>query len=150
MENIKFKLREIETLQFALLPEAYDSRSEKFQYSIGVSFSFPDYEKKMVGCTCLIQYKGPVSPFLILEVVVYFEIEENSWNTLKEEGNNQIKLPKATALHMMTLLIGTARGILHSETKNTEFNRLILPTINLNDLIDGDVIHSFAKPENED
>lgn len=145
MDNIKFRLQEIDTLQFALLPEAYDSKAEKFQYSFGINFTFPDFKKRIVCCSTLVKYNGEVSPFLVLEVAVYFEVEENSWSSLLDMESKQIKLPKPTALHMMTLLIGTARGILHSETKNTVFNRLILPTINLNDLIDGEVVHSFSE-----
>ncbi|REG78222.1 hypothetical protein [Algoriphagus antarcticus] len=144
MENIKFGLREIATLQFAILPDAYDSSAEKFQYSFGINFSFPDIEKRMICCSCLVKYEGKISPFLILEVAVYFEVEEESWDQLKGTKTNQIKLPKGTAHHMMSLTIGSARGILHSETKNTEFNRLILPTVNLNKLIDADVIQSIA------
>ncbi|SDA91012.1 hypothetical protein SAMN03080617_03369 [Algoriphagus alkaliphilus] len=150
MENIKFRIEEIETPQFAMLPEAYDSKAEKFRYSFGVNFSFPDIGKRIVCCSALIKYNGDVSPFLVLEVAIYFSVEENSWNSLLDAKTKQITLPKPTALHMMTLVIGTARGILHSETKNTQFNRMILPTINLNDIIDGEVVHSFTKSENED
>ena len=149
MDNIKFRLQEIDTLQFAILPEAYDSKAEKFQYSFGVNFTFPDFQKRIVCCSSIIKYKGEVSPFLVLEVAVYFEVEKNSWSSILDMETKQIKLSKPTALHMITLLIGTARGILHSETKNTVFNRLILPTINLNDLIDGDVVHSFSESEKD-
>jgi len=152
MENIKFRLLKIDTRQFAILQEAYDSKSEKFQFSFGINFSFPDKENRVVCNSCLIKYQGEVSPFLVLEVTVYFELEENSWNELLDIEADQVRIPKATAHHMMSLLIGTARGVLHSETKNTEFNRLVLPTVNLSELIAGDIIHSFtesSKTENE-
>lgn len=150
MENIKFGLREIDTLQYAILPDAYDSSAQKFQYSFGINFSFPDLEKRIICCSSLIKYEGKISSFLILEVAAYFEVEEESWNHLIDMKTNQIKIPKSTAHHMMSLTIGSARGILHSETKNTEFNRLILPTVNLNKLIDGDVIQPMPESEKQE
>jgi|AntRauMFilla1563_2_1112583.scaffolds.fasta_scaffold01417_5 hypothetical protein len=149
MENIKFGLREIDTLQYAILPDAYDSSADKFQYSFGINFSFPDIEKKLICCSCLIKYDGKASPFLVLEVALYFEVEEESWSQLIDRETKLVKIPKGTAHHMMSLTIGSARGVLHSETKNTEFNRLILPTVNLNKLIDGDVIQTKSEAEKQ-
>lgn len=149
MENIKFRLQKIETRQFAILPESYDSKAEKFQFSFGINFSFPDLQNRLVCCSCLIKYMGEVSPFLVLEVAIYYEVEENSWNQMLDMDHKKVRLPNSTANHMMSLLVGTARGVLHSETENTEFNRHVLPTINLSSLINGDVIHSFAEPEGE-
>jgi hypothetical protein len=36
------------------------------------------------------------------------------------------------------LTIGTSRGILHAKTEGTEFNKFILPTINVNQLVEKD------------
>lgn len=149
MENIKFRLQKIETRQFAILPEAYDSKAEKFQFSFGINFSFPDLDNRLVCSSCLVKFKGEVSPFLVLEVAIYYEVEENSWSQMLDMENKKVQLPNSTANHMMSLLVGTTRGVLHTETENTEFNRHVLPTINLNSLIDGDVIHSFAETEGE-
>jgi hypothetical protein len=141
MEPIKFRIVKIETLQFAMLPDFYDLTSDNFDYSFDLNFAFPSLEEKIIACSCLVKYEGNSSPFLILEVGMIFEIENESWKRIKEK--DQFILPKETAYHMMSLAVGTVRGILHSETKNTDFNRLILPSVNLTQVIDTDIVQPF-------
>jgi hypothetical protein len=143
MEPIKFRIAKIETLQFAMLPDFYDLSSDNFDYSFDLNFAFPGVEQKIIACSCLVKYEGKSSPFLILEVGMLFEIENDSWERII--GKNQFILPKETAYHMMSLMVGAVRGILHSETKNTDFNRLILPSINLTKDIDRDIVQPFDK-----
>ena len=38
------------------------------------------------------------------------------------------------------LTIGTARGVLHSKTENTPYNKYLLPTLNVSDLVNNDLI----------
>ena len=141
MEPIKFRIAKIETLQFAMLPEFYDVPNDNFDYSFDLNFAFPGLEKKLIACSCLVKYEGKSSPFLILEVGMLFEVENESWERII--GQDQFVLPKETAYHMLSLMVGAARGILHSETKNTDFNRLILPSINLTKVIDSDIVQPF-------
>lgn len=141
MENLKFRINKIDTLQFAMLPEFYDSKSENFQYSFGMNFAFPDLDNRIVACSCMVKYEGKTSPFLIIEVGLLFEVEKDSWESIIK--TNQISLPKETALHMMSLTVGASRGVLHSETKNTDFNRLVLPSINLTKIIESDIVQTI-------
>jgi hypothetical protein len=42
--------------------------------------------------------------------------------------------------HFGVITVGTARGVLHSKTDGSIFNDLILPTINLTEIIKDDII----------
>lgn len=46
------------------------------------------------------------------------------------------------------LTIGTARGVLHSKTENTTFNQFLLPTLNVNELVQKDVIFKIGTETN--
>lgn len=45
--------------------------------------------------------------------------------------------------HLTTIMVGTARGILHAKTENTLFNQFLLPTIDVTELVTDDVIMTF-------
>jgi hypothetical protein len=69
-----------------------------------------------------------------------FLIEENSFNLLKDTQKKQVKIPKDFLTHLAILSVGTARGVLFSKTEGTIFSTFILPTINLQEMINEDAI----------
>ncbi len=51
-------------------------------------------------------------------------------------------LPKKLMVHLTVLTIGATRGILHAKTEGTIYNEFVLPTVNVDALINGDLIFS--------
>jgi len=79
--------------------------------------------------------------FLVLEISCLFRIEDISWAKIHSEDNsNLLVVPKNLATHLLILTIGTARGVLHAKTENTEFNKFSLPTLDVSNLIQEDVV----------
>jgi hypothetical protein len=77
-------------------------------------------------------------PFLLLETASHFHVKEESWATFENEEKTELIVSKGFISHLVMLSIGTTRGVLHSKTENTIYNKFLLPTINVNDLIKGD------------
>lgn len=86
----------------------------------------------------MVQFEQKEKPFLLIEIANHYKIEESAWNEL-QSSNNKLVIPKGFASHLVMLTIGTLRGTLHCKTENTEFNKFILPTINIAELIKSDV-----------
>ena len=75
----------------------------------------------------------------------------NRSNIFQPMGKPDIyKLPSGFVCHLAMLAIGTARGVLHAKTENTLFNKYLIPTINVAELIKDDIIffRGMAKQTN--
>lgn len=135
-KQISFKLLNIVTEQFATfevenLPEVKDLRYD-LQFSINP-------EKRIVSCRMKFQFLHNVQPIIVLTVVCNFDVEESSWNN-QIISNKKITLPKHFLEHLCVLTVGTARGVLHTKTENTFFNKFIIPTLNVSNLVEKDVV----------
>ncbi|MFV8373036.1 hypothetical protein [Flavobacterium sp. LB2P74] len=135
-KNISFRLLNIVTEQFATfevqnISEKNDLKSE-LQFSIN-----PD--NRVVACKMNFQFLHDSQPIVVLSIVCNFDVEEKSWNenilTAKK-----ITLPKHFLEHLCVITVGTARGVLHAKTENTTFNKFIIPTLNVSNLVEKDVV----------
>ncbi|AND65184.1 hypothetical protein AX766_12715 [Flavobacterium covae] len=135
-KSISFRLLNIVTEQFATfeidnLPDANDLQTD-LQFSIN-----PD--NRLVACKMKFQFLHEKQPIVVLTVICNFDIEESSWNSNVISGK-KITLPKHFLEHLCVITVGTSRGILHTKTENTTFNRFIIPTLNVSNLVAKDVV----------
>jgi hypothetical protein len=135
--GVGFSLAKINTMQFAIIK---DSFKEGLPVNIDLNIKFGlNVEHKVISVFFTFKLLQEKNPFLIIEVGNYFNIDGDSWSNFINENNNTITFPKGFASHLVLLTIGTTRGVLHSKTENTPFNKFVLPTINVNELIKNDV-----------
>lgn len=80
--------------------------------------------------------------FIKIQVSCHFNIEPDTWTSFLKDSN--VVVPKNFISHLTILTIGTSRGILHAKTEGTEFNQFILPTINVNQLVDADAVFDIS------
>jgi hypothetical protein len=137
VSSVGFQLNRVTTEQFAILPESYDKDNHETNLGIGLNFGV-DNSKNAVAVFFKVQFEQQKGPFLIVEIANHFQIEDKAWESFCSD-ENKIVISKGFATHLLALTIGTARGVLHSKTENTEFNHFLLPTINATDLIQDDV-----------
>ncbi len=136
-KEVRFQLKKVTTEQFAVIESAYDRKNEKVDLDVGIKFGI-DKEHRIVASFVSAQFKQNVSVFLKVEVAGHFEIEEGAWNSFVEDDS--VVIPKGFASHLVMLTIGTLRGVLHCKTENTEFNKFLLPAVNVAAMIPNDVI----------
>ena len=136
-QPVKFSLKQIRTQQFAIIEEAYHDK-EKISLSSSINFG-SDKENKVIGVFASFKFETKKQPFLIIEVRVFFQIEDKDWRALFDAKSNTVHFPKGFITHLAMLTVGTARGVLHAKTEGTPFNHYILPPINLTKFIKGDI-----------
>ena len=136
--KIGFSLNNVTTEQFAIIEEAFNNKNP-VELNLGSSFAV-DIEKKLISNFFKVQFTQNKTPFLILETGCHFKISPDAWDEFFDKEENKITLPKGFASHLVMLNIGTSRGVLHAKTEDTIFNQYMLPTINVNLLIDKDVV----------
>lgn len=137
IESVGFQLIQIITDQFAIIRDSYDKLNDKTTLTINLNFG-RNKEHHFIASSALVQFEQGGKPFLITEVTDHFEIEEQAWESFITKDNKFI-IPQGFASHLVVLTIGTLRGVLHAKTENTEFNKFVLPTVNVTELIKGDV-----------
>lgn len=135
-KNISFRLLNIITEQFATfqvdnIPENQDLKSE-LQFSINP-------ENRVVACKINFQFLHENNPIVVLTVVCNFDVEEKSWNESILSAK-KIILPRHFLEHLCVITVGTSRGVLHAKTENTPFNKLMIPTLNVSNLVEKDVV----------
>ena len=135
-KNISFRLLNIVTEQFATfelenIPDTNELNSE-LQFSINP-------EIRVVVCRMKFQFLHKNQTIVVLIVVCNFDIEVNSWNN-NIVSNKKITLPKHLLEHLCVITVGTARGILHAKTENTFFNKFMIPTLDVSNLVEKDVV----------
>lgn len=134
-KNVTFRLLKVTTEQFAIIENSFQKESEtKLETNLKFAAS---KESRMIGVFAQFQFSYNHNPFIVLEVGCHFEIKGESWEQMIETST--IIVPKAIMQHLCALTVGTARGVLHAKTENTSFNQLVLPTINIAEIIDSDV-----------
>jgi hypothetical protein len=139
--NVGFSLKGIVTEQFAIIEESFKEEADiNLRTDIGFGI---DQEKKVARVQLKINYLCSEQPFMVLEVTTYFNISPESFDTFLNEDKTILTIPAGFARHLGVITVGTARGILHDKTENTEFNKFFLPTINLVDLVKEDVVFNF-------
>ncbi len=138
MSEIKFILQKINTDEFATIEiEPIDSNKFQLQLNFEIGFSI-DKKNKALQCFLKFQYQFEKKPFIILKINCEFQIEENAWKEFSNEKTTKITFPKGFLQHLAVITIGTARGVLHSKTEGTEFNKYYLPTINVHEVVTTD------------
>lgn len=134
---LSFRLVNIKTDEFAIIEDSFEKEGK---VSLESFFNFRvDKEKHILGTTVKFQFEQNDKPFLVISVTCGFEMEEEAWKSLIGADKNKIIIPEGFASHMSVLTVGTARGVLHEKTNETDFNDFIIPPINLTKIINEDI-----------
>ncbi len=142
--KIGFTLKKITTEQFAILPDAYQEDKDA-DMTTQVSFAI-NPENRMLGVKVLFRFSHGKATFLVLETSCHFEIAQAGWNEAKQQ-DEKLLFPVGFIQHLSMLTVGTARGVMHAKTENTDFNTFIVPTLNLTELLKEDLVFDLKNPE---
>ena len=135
MKKIGFNLNKINTLQFAIIEDAFNTDIDEFNIETNLGYGV-DSENGSILSLVKIQFEQKNIPFLIIEVSCEFDVVDDFWKEF--DSNKSITIPKEFIAHLAMITVGTTRGILHEKTKNTKFNEFVLPTINVAAMIEKD------------
>ena len=132
--SIPYRIRSIKTLQYAIFPEKYVNDKE-FGVNIAVHFDvrsdYCDIRNKLK-----LDFYQKDTLFLTTEIQTNFAIEQSAAKQLKEDK----RIPVGFLRYMATISVGTARGIIHARTEGTALCELVLPPVNLTNIINEDLV----------
>lgn len=135
---LQFVLSGISTEKF-LIHYTPNFENGDVDFSTQVQF-FSDIETKTINYKIGLVFNQNQQTFLTFDACCSFTISPSSWSVLVGKQKNKIVIPQGFATHLAIITVGTVRGILFARTENTLLNALIVPTINLTEIIKSDVI----------
>jgi len=135
MNKIGFKLEKINTEQFAIIEDSYNSQNDEIGLQANVKFGISS-ESPAIISIIKFQFEQHKKPFLVIEVSCEFSVEEAKW--VEFSKYKKVYVPKDFLAHLAMITVGTTRGVLHSKTDNSKFNDFVLPTLNVTEMIKED------------
>jgi len=144
VNQVNFAIARIATLQFATFEEELPKDND-VQLSTILNFGLGANERA-IRIKGTFQFEAHGNVFIKLEVYCEFAIEQQAWQSFIQDDTQFIIFPKGLMTHLATLLVGTSRGILHCKTENSVYNRFILSTINVAEMVTDDIQMDLLLP----
>jgi hypothetical protein len=136
-QKVPFRLIGVSTEQFAVIEENYVEEGD-LNFEIGFRQGI-DLQETGFTIFVAIKFNSKNNVFLVLELGAHFKIEEMAWKAFIDQERKTIIFPKQIVQHFAVIAVGTARGVIHAKTENTLIKGLLLPVIDLTEIITEDV-----------
>lgn len=134
-KQIEFRLVSIKTQEFAKFEENF-AMDKDININTNLGFGYIA-EEKLVDVHVRFVFEDGKMPIMVLGVSCFFQMLQ--WDEYFNIETKDLLLPKHFAQHIAVITIGTSRGILHSKTEGNIMNSLILPSINVLELVPNDI-----------
>ena len=128
--SLKYALTGITTERFGALHEP-KTRDVLLNVSVGIKTSYND---RRLGLALLVKFEEKRTVFMEIETTCHFQIEDHDWNELSNGMQRNVELPKEFVQHLLSICVGVTRGVLHSKTENTPYNKYFLPLIDISQI----------------
>lgn len=138
-KGIGLKLIRIQTKEFASFKENYTSESLSLTINLSVGVNNDGHAVALTPSITFLSEDN--KPILKISASCEFAIQPDKWKEFITETS--IVIPESLLKHLLMITIGTIRGILHAKTENTDLNKILLPTINVSELINKDHVVNF-------
>ncbi|WP_373521152.1 hypothetical protein [Aquiflexum sp.] len=140
--SIKFAIKSISTEEFATIKNCF-----KEQETVGIETGYGygiNPSEHTVFVNFSLMFKCQENPFIILKISCGFSIDEEDFLKFENKERNRILIPKGFLTHLTVLTIGTARGILHVKLEKSGLEQFILPTLNISDMFEEDMVFEIT------
>lgn len=135
---IRFRMIKIKVTQFALLKDTPPESSGSIELITNIKHSV---ERKMIAIEIILRFNSEdddkKDTFMTLGVQCDFNIHPEDWESCKKETS--VVIPKETLDYFLSQTVGVSRGVLHCKTEGTPFNSLVLPPLNVSQVIKKDL-----------
>jgi len=133
VQSIRFNINKISTDEFAMTEEKYDPAIPA-EIKIGLGFNFArDDRIIVVQVKCMFYQQDKL--LIVIAVSCWFMVDPEDWQKIYLQENKTFELSLPIALHLASLTVGTARGVLHAKTEKHILNAVLIPPVNLNEII---------------
>lgn len=128
-------MTKITTEQFAILSDVAVVSAFGVNVTVGLKYNVED---RLVGILADFSFMDGENRFMILSVFCEFEIQQEDWESLKSDKN--VIISRQALEYFVVQTIGTARGILHCKTEGTQFNNIIIPSVNVRNIVPDNMV----------
>lgn len=129
---IEFAMTDIKVEQFAIVQPDFPGL-EDISLMTELSYKY-SVESKEVACLLGFTFKKDEKPLLIINCTCIFSINPKDWESMVTE--NGIVLPKELMEFLAVQTIGVTRGILFCKTEGSDYQKLIVPPINVRAMLE--------------
>lgn len=131
---MKFKMGKINVDQFAILSQ--NTPTGDIDINVNLRFKY-SLEARRIAPNMQFSFKHKESTLVILEVTCEFEIHPDDWKELFT--SSELCIPKSILEYFGAQTVGTSRGIMHCKTEGTPYNGIVLPPIDITQLVPDDI-----------
>jgi ABC-type cobalamin transport system permease subunit len=142
---IPFFLKTIQMEQFAWFEENFkEDDSGAVELTTQIQFKL-NPQNQIVSNFVGVTFQQQQKTFLKINMSCFFKIKEPILKELMDETHSKIVLPKHFLQHLVVITIGTIRGVLFAKTEGTVFNRFIIPTLDVTNLVRSDEVFLISE-----
>lgn len=134
IQSIPYRISHIETVQFALFPDNFVNR-QKVTVNTNCGYNVRS-DLSQVRNVISVNYIQNEKILLVVQLACYYDIDPESFKAIKLEG----KIPVDFLRYMGSISVGTMRGVIHAKTEGTVLNPVVMPPINLEEMIKNDLL----------
>ena len=133
---IKFRMFGIHADQFAILSKS--APLEDLGLGVNINYKYAN-KGRIISCSTVFNFLNSTQEkIMILAITCEFEIDESDYK--KINNNDKTVIPKELLEYFAVHTIGTARGILFCKTESTPYNNIIIPPLNVSEMINDDMV----------
>jgi len=136
--QFRFSFQGIKVEQYAVFEENYNVKKE-VEIALNVEFKL-NLKDKQIGVFLTIEYNQGKHKILIITVSCHFKIEDESWKSFLHDEGSKIVVPKQFTAHLAMLSVSTTRGVLYAKTEGSLCSQVIVPLINVTEIITQDAV----------
>lgn len=136
-KQVPFQIKAIATREFATNKNAH-KEGEEVGISTGYNFGL-DNENHAVAVLLDLALECKEIPFVILKIRMEFDVMPDAFEKFKNKKSKVITIPKGFLTHLAAMTVSTARGILHAKLEGTDFDFLLLPALNVSEILQEDM-----------
>lgn len=134
IKTIPYRISHIDTLQYAIFPDNFVNGQE-VQVNTNCGYNVRS-GLNQVRNVISVNYTQNEKLLLTVQLACYFDIAPEGFAAIKSEG----KIPADFLRYMGSITIGVLRGVIHAKTEGTVLNPIVLPPINLEEMIKDDLL----------
>ncbi|NLZ51165.1 MAG: hypothetical protein GX899_05630 [Rikenellaceae bacterium] len=140
IRTIPYKISHIETVQFAIFPDnLVNGQDVLVNTNCGYNVSS---DLNQVRNVISVNYTQNEKLLMVVQLACYYDIAPEGVEAIKSEG----KIPVDFLRYMGSISIGTIRGVIHAKTEGTVLNPVVMPPVNLEEMIENDLVLSETNP----
>lgn len=134
IQSIPYRISHIETIQFAIFPDNFVNGQE-VMVNTNCGYNVRS-DLNQVRNVISVNYIQDEKLLLVVQLACYYDIAPEGFEAIKKEG----KIPVDFLRYMGSISVGTMRGVIHAKTEGTVLNPVVMPPINLEDMIKNDLL----------